>query len=99
MRRTAAGVASTRVAELEEAKLVGAVVHENVLGLLVVVEHVLMVLAADAGLLVSAERSVGGIGVVAVHPDAAGLDSAAHLEDGAGVARPHAGAQAVERVV
>ena len=40
-----------------------------------------------------------GVGVVAVGPDAAGLDGAAHAVGDVAVAAPHAGAQAVERVV
>ncbi len=83
----------------EEAQLVRAVAHEQVLGLLVVVEHHLVVLAADAGLLVAAEGRMRGVGVVAVGPHAACLDAAAHAEGARAVAAPHAGAQAVERVV
>ncbi|GAB4962453.1 hypothetical protein MAHJHV51_56380 [Mycobacterium avium subsp. hominissuis] len=45
--------------------------------MLVVVEHHLVVLPADAGLLVAAERRVRRIGVIAVHPHPAGLDVAA----------------------
>ena len=58
-----------------------------------------MVLAADAGGLVAAERGVGRVLVVAVGPHAAGLDRAAHPVGPVGVARPDAGAEAVERVV
>ena len=58
-----------------------------------------MRLAADAGLLVAAERRVRRIGVVAVGPDAAGLDGAAEAVGARAVAGPDAGAEAVERVV
>ena len=61
----------------EEAQRLGVVAHQQVLGLLVVVEHHLVGLAADAGLLVPAERRMRGVRVVAVRPDAAGLDLAA----------------------
>ena len=73
--------------------------HHQVLGLLVVVEHHLVVLPADAGLLVAAERRVRGIDVVAVDPHPAGLDVAAGPVGGVAVAAPHPGAQAVEGVV
>ena len=67
-------------ASSEEAQLLRAVAHQQVLGLLVVVEHHPVVLAADARLLVAAERRVRRVGVVAVGPHAAGLDAAAHAE-------------------
>ena len=54
---------------LEETERLGAVADQEILGLLVVVEHDAMGLAADAGLLVAAEGGVGGIEVVAVGPD------------------------------
>ena len=62
----------------EEPELLRAVADEQILGLLVVVEHHLVILAADARLLVAAERRVRRVGVVAVGPHAAGLDGAAH---------------------
>ena len=83
----------------EEAELLRAVADQQVLGLLVVVEHHLVVLAADARLLVAAERRVRGIGVVAVGPDPARLDAAAEAVGAVHVAGPDAGAEAVERVV
>src|SRR5712691_904027 len=51
----------------EEAELLGAVADQHVLGLLVVVEHHLVGFAADARLLVAAERRMCGIGVIAAH--------------------------------
>lgn len=62
-------------------------------------QHHLVVLAAESGLLVAAEWRVGGVGVVAVHPDTASLDSARNLEELMGISGPDAGAQAVLRVV
>ena len=56
----------------------GVVADEQALGLRVVVEHHLVVLAPDAGDLVAAEGGVGRVLVVAVGPHAAGLDRAAH---------------------
>src|SRR5580765_2688558 len=56
-----------------EPERVRAVRDEQVLGLLVVLQHHLVVLAADARLLVAAEGGMRGIGVVAVGPHAAGL--------------------------
>ena len=63
------------------------------------VEHHLVVFAADARLLVATEGGVRGIGVVAVGPHAAGLDRAAHAVQARGIAAPHAGAQSVQGVV
>ncbi|EJZ06057.1 hypothetical protein MFORT_28624 [Mycolicibacterium fortuitum subsp. fortuitum DSM 46621 = ATCC 6841 = JCM 6387] len=84
---------------LEEALRLVGVAHQQVLGLLVVVEHHLVVLAADTGLLVTAERRVRGVGVVAVGPHPAGLDVPAGPVGGVAVAAPHPGAEAVEGVV
>src|SRR5688572_31915071 len=81
----------TRVPRSEEAQLVLAVAHQQVLGLLVVVEHRLVRLAADARLLVPAEGRMGRIGVVAVGPHASRLDAAAHAEGACAVAGPDAG--------
>jgi ParB family chromosome partitioning protein len=58
-----------------------------------------VVLPADAGDLVTTERCACRVLVVAVRPDATGLDLAAHLVCPCAVARPDAGAQAVEGVV
>src|SRR5450631_4289077 len=75
-----AGVAdSVIVGPLEEAERLGAVADEQVLRLAVVVEHHPVVLPADAGDLVTTERCPCRICVVAVRPDAASLDLAAHL--------------------
>src|SRR5579863_4616972 len=84
---------------LEEAELLRAVADQHVLGLLIVIEHHAMSFAADAGLLVSAKRCMGRIGVIAVDPHAPGLDAAAKTMNTVYVARPQARAQAVERVV
>src|SRR6478609_820957 len=83
----------------EESLGLVAVGHQQVLGLLVVVEHHLVVLPADAGLLVAAERRVGGIGVVAVGPHPAGLDIAPGPVGGVAVAGPDPSPQAIEGVV
>src|SRR5438445_9396211 len=84
---------------LEEAELLRAVANQHVLGLLVVIEHHLVRLAADAGLLVAAKGRMRGIGVIAVGPDPAGLDRAAEPVGAVAVAGPDTGAEAVERVV
>mmetsp|Transcript_22780 Transcript_22780/g.66995 ORF Transcript_22780/g.66995 Transcript_22780/m.66995 type:complete len:305 (-) Transcript_22780:714-1628(-) len=83
----------------EEAQLVLVERDEHVLGLAVVAQHHLVRLEAEARLLVAAERGVRRVGVVAVDPDAARLDLARHRVRLVGVARPHAGAEAVHRVV
>ena len=64
-----------RSADLEEPKLVGVVADQHVLGLLIVVQHHLVRLAPDAGLLVAAKGRMGGIGVIVVDPDPASLES------------------------
>src|SRR6187431_1034308 len=76
-----------------------AVGDEQVLRLLVVVEHHLVVLAADARLLVPAERSVRRVQVVAVAPHPPGLDGAAGAVLGVDVSGPQAGTESVEGVV
>src|SRR5215469_592300 len=83
----------------EEPEGLRAIAHQHVLGLLVVVEHDLVVLAADAGLLVAAEGRMGRIEVIAIGPDAAGLDAAAEAIGPVDIAGPNTGAEAVERVV
>src|SRR5580700_3797851 len=83
----------------EEAELLRAVADQHVLRLLIVIEHHLVVLAADAGLLVAAERRVCRIGVEAVCPDATGLDRAAKAVAAVRVPAPYASAEAVERIV
>ncbi|EAQ00328.1 carR [Janibacter sp. HTCC2649] len=83
----------------EEPELVRAVADQEVLGLLVVVEHHLVVLAADAGLLVATERGVRGVLVVAVDPDASRFDPTTHPVCRVRVSRPDAGSQPVEGVV
>src|SRR5271165_126668 len=83
----------------EEAELLRAIADQHVLRLLVVVEHHLVVLSPDAGLLVAAERRVRRIGVVTVGPDAARLDRAAEAVAAIDVAAPHTSAEAVQRVI
>ena len=84
---------------LEEPELVRVVADQQVLGLLVVVEHHLVVLPADAGGLVAAEGRARGVGVVAVRPHPAGLDRPPRAVGRVGVPGPHAGTEAVQRVV
>src|SRR5262245_24250982 len=82
----------------EEADGLGVLSPQEVLGLLLAVEHHAVILAAEARLLVSAECGMCGVQVVAVHPDAPALDRAPRAVGRVGVTRPHAGAEAVERV-
>src|ERR1700734_4362449 len=98
-RRRDARAAAVSARRSEEAELLRAVADQHVLGLLIVIEHHLVVFAADARLLVAAERRMRRIGVVAIGPHAAGLDRAAEPVAAIGVAAPYAGAEAVERVV
>src|SRR3546814_7696562 len=83
----------------EEAQRLGRIADQQVLRLLIMVQHHLVRLAPDARLLVSAKGRMGRIGVVAIGPDAPGLDGAAHAIGGVAVAAPHPRAQAIERVV
>src|SRR5580692_16062 len=84
---------------LEEAELLGAVAHQQVLGLLIVIEHHAMGFAANARLLVSAKRRMRGIGMIAVDPDATGLNCTAKMVAAVGIAAPQSGTEPVERIV
>src|SRR6185436_6028659 len=83
----------------EETELLRAVADQQVFGLLVVIQHHLVGLAADTRLLVTAERGMRRIGMVAIGPDAACLDGAAETIEPARIAAPDTGAETVERVV
>jgi len=56
-------------------------------------------LTTDTRLLVATEGRVGRVGVIAVGPDATGLDGATHAVGDVAVAAPDAGTEAIERVV
>src|SRR5262245_46155432 len=103
IRSSAAAVTDTRetveVIGLEEPEGLGRVADQQVLRLLVVLQHHLVVLPADARALVAAERRVRRVGVVAVGPHPAGLDGPAGPVGGGAVPGPDAGAEAVQRVV
>src|SRR5438067_11126819 len=100
MTSSASGVEKTAGAfGLEEPEWIRVIADQHTLGLRVVLEHHAVVLTADAGRLVAAERRVCRVLVVAVGPHPAGLDCAAHAERAAAVARPHAGSESVQRVV
>src|ERR1700722_10400841 len=58
-------IALLSVSLSEEAKRLGAVAHQDVLGLLIMIQHHLVVLTADAGGLIAAEGGVRRIGVIA----------------------------------
>src|SRR3989344_1142966 len=83
----------------EQAESALVVRDEQVLGLLVMVEHRLVVFAPEARRLVSAESGVGGILVIAVGPDPAGLNRAAQPVSSVAVAGPDTSTQAVGGVV
>src|SRR5215470_9012830 len=99
----ACGLTATRLTfsmgRSEEAEFARRVADQQVLGLLVVLEHHLVVLAADAGLLVAAEGRVRRVKVIAVRPHPAGLDGAAEAVGGVHVPGPDASAQPVQGVV
>src|SRR5215472_10442244 len=79
---------TTRRSQSEETHWLRAVADEQVFCLLVVVQHHLVVLAPDAGLLIAAKGRVRGIEVIAVDPDAARLDRASEPIGAVDVARP-----------
>ena len=79
----------------EEAQLFRAVADQHVLGLLIMIKHHLVRFAANARLLVTTERGVCRIEVVAVGPDAAGLDFTAEAIGLRAVTRPNARTEAV----
>src|SRR6516164_8428554 len=83
----------------EKAELLGAVTHQHVLRLLIVIEHHLVGFATDARLLVSAEGRMCRIGVIAICPDASRLDCATEAIEPVRVTTPDAGAEAIERVI
>src|ERR1700691_2397750 len=83
----------------EEAQRLRTVAHQDILGLLVMVEHHLVSFSADSGLLVAAEGGMRRIRMVAIGPDPAGLDTAAETICGVQIAGPDACAQSVQRVV
>src|ERR1700735_4809713 len=96
----ASAVTATRaMVILEETEFLGAIAHQHVLGLLVVIEHHPVVLPTDPRLLVAAKRRMRRIRVIAVHPYAPRLDPAAHAIRRVMVPRPDARAQSVQRVV
>ena len=72
---------------------------EQVLRLLVVVEHHEVVFAPDAGLLISTESGMRRVGVVLVDPHATSLNGAPGTVGGVAVARPHTGTESVDGVV
>ena len=53
----------------EQAQFVGVVADQHILGLLIVVQHNLVIFAPDARLFLATK---GGMGVIVVHPDAPG---------------------------
>src|ERR1700747_161118 len=83
----------------KEAKGLGRIAYQDVLGVLIVVEHHFVIFAPDAGLLVSAECGMSRIRMVTVCPHATGLNLATELVGPVPVAGPDAGAETVECVV
>jgi hypothetical protein len=84
---------------LKEPKRFGAIAHQHILGLLVMVEHHLVVLTPNARFLVAAEGRMRRIEVVAIGPYSSRLDAAAHAIGTIDVAGPHARAETVKRFV
>src|SRR5579863_7308539 len=84
---------------LEKPKRFRAVAHQHILGLLVMIEHHLVRLPADAGFLITAEGRVRGICVVAIGPYASGLDASSEPICAIQISRPNAGAEPVHGVV
>src|SRR5471030_3088011 len=72
---TCAGNSAITRPFLEEAQLLRAVTHQQVLGLLIVAQHHTVRFTPNAGLLVAAKGGMSRIGVVAVDPHTSGLNS------------------------
>src|ERR1700682_4375045 len=87
------------ILNLEEAQRLGRIAHQDVLRVLIVLEHHLVVFATNTRLLVAAKSSVRRIGVIAIRPYAAGLNLASELVGTIAISGPHACAEAVKRVV
>src|SRR4051812_35343198 len=84
---------------LEETERLLAIADEQILCLLIMIEHHLASLATDAGLFVAAECRMRRIGVIAVGPHAPCLNLTAKSVSTRAVARPHTGTQTVHRIV
>src|SRR5476649_2191577 len=84
---------------LEEAQRIDVVAHQQVFGLLIVVEHHFVGFTADAGLFVTTERGMRRVQVIAVGPHATGLDRPPHAVGTVDVAGPETSAQAKLAVV
>ena len=76
-----------------------AVAHQQVLGLLIMIEHHAMGFAPVAGLLVASKGRMRGIEMIAIHPDPTGLYVTPHLIGGMRVSGPDAGTQPIETVI
>src|SRR6478735_7165645 len=92
----AGGPLPTASPPLEEALRLRGIADQQVLRLLVVVQHHQMVFSTDARLLVPPERGVRRVVVVAVGPDPAGLDLPPGPVGLRSVPGPDAGPQAVQ---
>src|SRR5680860_927049 len=79
---------------LEKAQWVNIVAGQHALGLLVMIQRQLMGFATNTGLLIPTESGMGGIRVVAVDPDPAGLNVATHTVSHIGITRPDTCTQA-----
>src|SRR5579864_5831099 len=79
---------------LKEPQSFRRIADEQVFRLLIVIQHHLVRLAADTGLLVAAKRSMRRVGVITVCPDAPSLNRAAHAIARIEIARPHSRAEA-----
>merc|ERR1712000_794832 len=88
-----APVFATNACCLEETQWAGAVADQQVLGLLVVFQSHFVGFTADTGFLVTTERCVCRVHVVAVGPYTTGLDVATHAVSTVHVAGPYTGAQ------
>jgi hypothetical protein len=95
VRRAQAALTGT----LEKAEGLGAVADQEVLGLAIVIEDHLVGLTAETRFLVTTEGSARGIQVIAVGPDASGLDAAAQTIGVRAVAGPDAGTEAIGGIV
>src|SRR3546814_17377579 len=90
------GVQTCALPISEQAERVLVIGDEQVLGLLIMVEHHPVIFTPEARRLVSAEGGMGGVLVIAVGPDPPGLDRAAQTVGGVAAPGPDARAKSSE---
>src|SRR5579883_659459 len=91
--------ALARRLDLEKSVRFRILAHERILGLLIMTEHHFVSLAPDARVLIAAKGRMGGIEMITIDPYTPSLNFAAKAVGAVQIARPHAGPEAVKRVI